>query len=563
MWYKTMAGVLRQVVIGLFAAALMFSPALAQNSLMPDGKQQFLGNTGVPLASGKVYMYVPNTSTFKNTWQDAAGMTLNTNPITLDSSGRALIYGSGIYRQLVTTSTGVTIYDALTTSTLTQGDLTIFIGNATSTGTANAQIIAATTPTTFALTTGYTLTFKPGFANTGATQINVASTGLRNLMKPSSAGPTALTGGELVANQVVQVVYDGTQYVLNTPLPPLELVNAQTGTTYTFLNSDSSKLVTAFNAAAQAYTLPQAGAASSFLTGWFADIHNKSTNAAGVVTITPTTSTIDGAATLVLQAGGFARIVSDGTNYQIAYKLLCVPSINTCPIVANPTVQRFTSGTGAIYTAPTNPPPIRQRVRMAAGGGGGGAVATNNGASGTATSFQVNSTGTAWTAALGAGGAAANGAGGAGGSGGTDGSTGTLVFRSPGQSGTAGANPAGAFPGSGGQNFFGGAGLPSGTANSNGQAAVANTGGGGAGATGGNSGGGGGAGEYVELWVTGMTTATYTVGALGAGGAAGTAAGGNGAAGIIIVEEFYQKFMRSVCGDPANDNYNFEMCKVM
>ena len=34
-------------------------------------------------------------------------------------------------------------------------------------------------------------------------------------------------------------------------------------------------------------------------------------------------------------------------------------------------------------------------------------------------------------------------------------------------------------------------------------------------------------------------TYTYTVGAKGTGGAAGTVAGGDGAAGIIIVEEFY------------------------
>jgi hypothetical protein len=51
---------------------------------------------------------------------------------------------------------------------------------------------------------------------------------------------------------------------------------------------------------------------------------------------------------------------------------------------------------------------------------------------------------------------------------------------------------------------------------------------------------GGGAGGYVEKLITSpAATYTYTVGTGGAGGAAGTLAGGNGAAGIIIVDEFY------------------------
>ena len=94
-----------------------------------------------------------------------------------------------------------------------------------------------------------------------------------------------------------------------------ELVNAQTGTTYTYLTGDRGKLVTHSNASAIAGTLPQAG--GTFPAGWFMDVRNLG---AGSLTVTPTTSTIDGAATLVLDTGQFARIVSDGTNYQISDK---------------------------------------------------------------------------------------------------------------------------------------------------------------------------------------------------------------------------------------------------
>lgn len=90
-----------------------------------------------------------------------------------------------------------------------------------------------------------------------------------------------------------------------------EAFNAQTGTSYTVLTGDRGKLATFSNAAAIAVTLPAAGA--SFPDGWFFDVQCVG---AGTVTITPTTSTINGAATLVLHTGWSARIVSDGTNYR-------------------------------------------------------------------------------------------------------------------------------------------------------------------------------------------------------------------------------------------------------
>ena len=89
-------------------------------------------------------------------------------------------------------------------------------------------------------------------------------------------------------------------------------VNAQTGTTYTVLDSDRNKFLTFSNASAIAVTLPQAGASSEFAAGWYAWFSNIST---GEVTITPTTSTIDGQATLKLRVGMSALVVSNGTNY--------------------------------------------------------------------------------------------------------------------------------------------------------------------------------------------------------------------------------------------------------
>lgn len=85
-------------------------------SLIPNAKQQFLDANGNPLAGGFVYYYIPSTTTFKNTYQDAALTILNTNPIILDSAGECMAYGSGNYRQIVTDVNGNLIWDQPTTS---------------------------------------------------------------------------------------------------------------------------------------------------------------------------------------------------------------------------------------------------------------------------------------------------------------------------------------------------------------------------------------------------------------------------------------------------------------
>lgn len=80
-------------------------------SLLPNAKQQFIDINGNPLVGGFVYFYTINTLIFKDTWQDADQQVLNTNPITLDSRGQAIIYGTGSYRQILTDADGNQIWD--------------------------------------------------------------------------------------------------------------------------------------------------------------------------------------------------------------------------------------------------------------------------------------------------------------------------------------------------------------------------------------------------------------------------------------------------------------------
>ena len=53
--------------------------------------------SGDPLAGGKLYLYEPNTTTPKASWQDEAKAVPNSHPIILDSAGRARAYIDGQY----------------------------------------------------------------------------------------------------------------------------------------------------------------------------------------------------------------------------------------------------------------------------------------------------------------------------------------------------------------------------------------------------------------------------------------------------------------------------------
>lgn len=337
----------------------------------------------------------------------------------------------------------------------------------------------------------------------------------------AGSGVTSVTpGGGLVSG--VTAACSQSAITSTGTLSAANCINAQVGTTYTFVDGDRGKTVTATNAAAQAYTLPQAGAASSFQSGWFVIVKNTSTNAAGIVTITPTTSTIDGSATLVLNPGRAARILSDGTNYQVSL---------TGGRQTLPTTQVFTSGSGT-YTTPAYAQWIE--VQIIGGGGGGAGSGTTPGAAvdGGATtfaSFTANGGAKAVTVNAGAGGTASGGAVN------TSGPTGQNVTG--GTTNTAG--------GHGGVSRFGGSGWGSAQFPGGGGNASANTGSGGGGAGAGSTasaGGGGGAGGYSYGIITSpAATYSYGVGAGGAGGSAGTSggAGGSGAAGTVIVIEHY------------------------
>lgn len=121
-----------------------------------------------------------------------------------------------------------------------------------------------------------------------------------------------------------------------------ELIRAVTTTSDTILSSDAAKLVTYSNGSAIAVTLPQA--TGSFAAGFAFSVQNLG---AGTVTITPTTSTINGASTLAVTTNQGCDIVSDGTNWQVSACTAVVPS------GGSGTVNSGTAGNGAYYATST------------------------------------------------------------------------------------------------------------------------------------------------------------------------------------------------------------------
>lgn len=141
--------------------------------------------------------------------------------------------------------------------------------------------------------------------------------------------------------------------------------NAQTGTSYTVLTDDHNRHITCSNASAVAVTLPQA--TTTFGFGFNFLIENLG---AGAVTITPTTSTINGATTLVVRTGEAFKVTSDGANYRalpygLSYNILNALTEDTTPDpAADFLVSLDVSATGFKKVKPANLAPVATQAQQ-------------------------------------------------------------------------------------------------------------------------------------------------------------------------------------------------------
>lgn len=165
---------------------------------------------------------------------------------------------------------------------------------------------------------------------------------------PSIATQTLLGNGGGSTGPPVALTLGGNLLATATGLATTQPSNPQTGTSYAMLSSDAGKIVSFSNASAVAVSLSQA-TTTGFTSGYSFDAQNIG---AGTVTITPATSTINGASTLVIKQNESCYIYSDGTNYQVDLCVAVTPAVNLAGtghggVTGNLPVGNLNSGTSA------------------------------------------------------------------------------------------------------------------------------------------------------------------------------------------------------------------------
>jgi hypothetical protein len=175
-------------------------------------KFKALALDGTFLAGGLVYFYAPGTSTPKTTYCDAAKVTPHTHPVQLDTNGEATIYLDGIYDMTLKNSLGVTQW---TMNNVGVADTTTDTANlyVADTGEANAYVVTPS-PAFTIIPTGQVLFFNSANANSGASTLNTNGLGAVAIKKNANQD---LTAGNILASQLVAVIFDGAYWQLIVP----------------------------------------------------------------------------------------------------------------------------------------------------------------------------------------------------------------------------------------------------------------------------------------------------------------------------------------------------------
>lgn len=108
-----------------------------------------------------------------------------------------------------------------------------FSNFAVDTGAANAYVTTPTAGITATLTAGLLLQFKATNANTGASTLNHAGLGVKNILNQDGS---ALFAGQILSTAITVVQYDGTQFVLLSSTPKITLGTEQLSTAGTSID---------------------------------------------------------------------------------------------------------------------------------------------------------------------------------------------------------------------------------------------------------------------------------------------------------------------------------------
>jgi len=101
---------MKKILLSLLFCGYVFAQTTA--TVMPIPEPQFLDGNGNPLSGGKLFSYLGGTSTPSPTYTDSTGTVPNSNPVILDSAGRASVWilGTHTYKFVLETSANVTVW---------------------------------------------------------------------------------------------------------------------------------------------------------------------------------------------------------------------------------------------------------------------------------------------------------------------------------------------------------------------------------------------------------------------------------------------------------------------
>lgn len=223
---------------------------------------------------------------------------------------------------------------------------------ASDTGSANAYAVALS-PAATAYTAGMVVRFKAGNANTTASTINVNALGTKNIFTRAGA---ALAANDILANQIVELVYDGTQFQLVSAISAAEI----TATHLVEANRQSIHQYAAGGGTANAHTVTLSPAAAALTAGMIVRFKAGATNtgaatlAVNGLTATAIKRVVAGAvadlAANDIQTADLVTVTYDGTQFLLSGRVRSWDYVGTAGATLAAGTVQFAHGLGAVPT---------------------------------------------------------------------------------------------------------------------------------------------------------------------------------------------------------------------